>query len=273
MRRTNAVGWIVSIVALSLLCQPASGIVMTEDPSLHTVDPESPFAMVGYLNTAGGTSGVLIGPDKVLTANHCVADISSATFSLDTTEGRKTWVVESKSVLAEMDLAVLTLSESTGLHGAAVYEGNDEQGHLAAMVGYGTSGVGQPDPAQFPAGTARVGYSMIDYALSVYLISHFDRPGSSGSQGADEGAATAGDSGGGIFIQIEGNWVLAGLHRTVRDGDDDGIFPEYGDQARGIRLSQASSWLADHLNPVPEPGTMVLLTLGGLVLTVRRRRR
>ncbi|MFP4215322.1 MAG: trypsin-like serine protease [Phycisphaerae bacterium] len=271
MRRTNPVGWIVSIVALSLLCQPASGIVMTEDPSLHLVDPQSPFAMVGYLNTAGGTSGVLIGPNKVLTANHCVSDISSATFSLDTAEGRKTWAVESKSALDEMDLAVLTLSESTGLSGAAVYEGNDEAGHLAAMVGYGYSGVGQPDTAQFPRGTARVGYSMIDYALSRYLISYFDQPGSSGSQDADEGAATTGDSGGGIFIRSDGEWVLAGLHRYVRDGDDDGIFPEFGDQARGIRLSQASSWLADHLTPVPEPGTMVLLTLGGLVLTVRRR--
>jgi hypothetical protein len=245
--------------------------VLTQDPDLHLVDPESPFAMVGYLNTAGGTSGVLIGPNKVLTANHAVSDISSATFSMDTSGGRKTFEVEGKSSLAEMDLAVLTLSESTGFKGVPVYEGSEEQGHLAAMVGYGLSGIGAPDAQNYPVGTARVGFTTIEYAVSVYLISYFDAPGDPDSQGTKEGAAAKGDSGGGIFIEVDGEWMLAGLHRSVIDEDDDGIFPEYGDQARGVRLSRAADWLNEHLTPVPEPGTMVLLTVGGLILTVRRR--
>ncbi len=270
MRRIK-LGWIVSILALCLVNQPVLGIVLTEDPSLHEVTPGTPFSMVGYLNTAGGTSGVLIGPRQVLTVNHAVPEITNATFSLDTASGRQTWAVESKAVKADMDLAVLTLSESTGLDGVPIYDGTDEQGHIAAMVGYGYSGIGSPDRDTYPIGTAHVGYSLIDYAVSGYIVSCFYAPGSSESLDADEGAPAKGDSGGGIFIQVDGEWVLAGLHRMASDSNSDGLVPTYGDWARGARLSQSAAWLEEQSDPIPEPSMMALLTVGGLIVTVRRR--
>jgi hypothetical protein len=272
MKRLNSIGWIVSATILCLLCRPAWGIVLTENPDLHEVAPDSPFAAVGHLNTAGGPSGVLVGPRQVLTVAHAVNNINGATFSLDTVNGREVWDVESKTVMEGKDLAILTLGQSTGMQGVSIYEGDDEQGRLAAMVGYGYSGIGEPDPQAYPIGTARVGYSRIDFVTSGYMQFRFSEPGRSGSQGADEGFPANGDSGGGIFIQVGGEWVLAGLHCIISDSNTNGVLPDYGDWADGIRLSNVSSWLDEQANVVPEPGTMVLLTLGGLVVTVRRRR-
>ncbi len=243
------------------------GIVVADNPDNHVVTAPSAFDMVGMLSNAGKTTGVLIDPMHVLTAKHCVASSSSGTFTLELASGTVSYTWIAKELHPTADLAILTLSSSTGLTGYPVYDSDDEIGKEIIMVGYGVSGVGHPDSANYPKGvTKRFGYNRVDgiYTDSglEYLQSDFD------TAPADKEVMIAdGDSGGPSFIEIGGTYYIAGIHHGVSDNDGDGIYPEFHDFGFDVRVSDYSDWIAQQ---VPEPISIFIMIAGAGFIRKRK---
>lgn len=111
------------------------------------------------------------------------------------------------------------------------------------------------------------------------LIADFDKLGSTTAT-AFEAEPALYDSGGGWFIKSGSTWQIAGLTRGVghnngtssseawfaNPSDPSSAFPDY---MAGVRVSTYSDWLSEEMTP--EPATMLLLSVGGLLMLKRRR--
>ncbi len=256
-------------LAAPALCH---GVVLTNDPAAHEVSPGSAFSMVGYLNSAGGTTGTLIGSFHVLTAAHAVGSVPGMTFTLQTASGPQVYNVVEKSVDASADLAVLTLDRSTGMSGYDLYGGTDEWFAEVAIAGYGVSGIGAPDPGAYPRGTLRAGYNILEYAWGNTIMFTFNAPGTGDSLGEIEGMAAVGDSGAPVFLYEQGKWKIAGVARSVGDANYNGLLGDYGDYLSAVRVSQYVDWITMQQEQTPEPASGLLL-LAGVAGILRRRRR
>lgn len=268
---------LVLLIAFSPTCL---AIVVSDDPDLHEVTAPCEYDMVGYLSSAGGTSGVLIDAWHVLTAKHAVNGYTSGTFALDLPGGRQTYNWTSSGVFMHptADLAVVTLTSTTGTPGYGLYRATDELYKECIMVGYGMSGTGDSvaaggDPA-YPRGTKRVGYNNIDRVGSSIAYKYFQMdfdhpdflppdPNSSSAYLYSLGAAkeamfALGDSGGPSFIRSGDDLLVAGIHVSVSPRDP-AHWPAYGDPTlnngdRGtdIRISAYTSWLDPFIyTPIP----------------------
>ncbi|MGC9454754.1 MAG: trypsin-like serine protease [Phycisphaerae bacterium] len=253
MMRLSKGSWLLSLLAM-LFCAlgiagQSHGIVVSDDPDLHEVDPTSAFAGVGMISSAGKTTGTLIDPWHVLTAGHCIYNVSSHTFSLDLPEGRLTLPMAEAYKHPSIDLAVVRLASPAPLDGYGLYTARDEAGKVGTTLGYGVSGAGCPEPTQYPKGTLRIGWNRIDTAGTSSLTYTFNSPSSSGSLGREREALPAdGDSGGPTMLNVGGEWLIAGVHYAISDMDGDGIAPEYGDRCLDMRVSTYAEWIQNVLD-------------------------
>ena len=269
--RTPGLCWLGLLLAAA---GPAAAIVVSDDPDLHVVTAPSSYDMVGYLNTAGGTTASVVDPWFVLTAAHAVNNISGKTFTLYLADGTHVFSLAEKFLHPSADLAVVRLAASTGLPGYELYDQTDEVGRTGVLVGYGMSGTGDTvldggDP-NYPRGTNRLGYNKID---SIYTdldgVKHlrfdFDAPdshGPSGTLGADrEVMIAAGDSGGPLFI--EGTLLIAGVHVSV-NYDDENHWPTYGDVGFDVRVSTYAAWIRSVIPDQPATQTADFNMDGGV---------
>ena len=253
----------ILLAAVSLLLPAqAWGIVVGDDPNLHVVaSSDSNYAGVAYLSTVGGASAVAINPWYILTAGHAASTGGTATFTINGT--KQTFIMEDVFASSSADLAVVRLSRSTGLTGYSFYDPNvygSEVGQTSIIAGYGMSGTpatvqagGDPN---FPRGTLRMGYNKIDSSLysSTYgqcLKITFDYPG----LGVTKEAMTAlGDSGGPLFLQENGQLMLAGIHVAVARYDPN-HWPKYNDYGYDVRTSYYSSWINSKVASTPATQT------------------
>lgn len=258
-------------VCLDGTARPASGIVVSDDPSLHVVTAPSAYDGVAYLSTVGGASAVLVDSWYVLTAKHAAVYWTghTATFYLDT--GPAVFSLAEVFTYPTADLAVVRLNRDTGLDGYSLYDPSvygNEVGKVGIIVGYGMSGTpatvqagGDPN---YPRGTLRVGYNRIDAIDPNYstrgqcLRTDFDSPSSGGpfgSLGADKEVMLAlGDSGGPVFIDVSGQLYVAGLHVAVAPYDPN-HWPSYGDYGYHVRVSAYTSWIYSVIADIPAPLT------------------
>ena len=274
-------------------------------------------------------SGTLIAPNWVLTAGHMVDDIISGTVAFGgTSYTAESWVAHSNwdgNLLNGNDIALIKLMNNVvGIDAAELYTGSDEFGQVGTAVGYGKSGTGLTG-AVTSAGTLRAGNNVIDayygknQKKTKILLSDFDNPLDPGdnSYGSDvplnlEYLIAPGDSGGPVFIDIDGVSLLAGVNSFGASFDED-TDSDYGDVSGHTRVSQFTNWidgilaggdggggkgkggngggngggrgggkptLSDtDLGPnvdamiIPEPTSMILLAAGLPLLLKNRRRR
>jgi len=252
---------------------------------------QAEYACVGAVGrkTASGSkgvaSGVLIAGQWVLTAAHVVQDSAltevSVTFGA-TAYQADDWIVHSDwngDAGHGYDLALIHLSDPVaGIEAARLTGDLVGVGEIATVVGFGETGTGLTGSV-LPRGTKRAGQNLIDSTAdsiglpeSIFLAD-FDNPTPPGSGALDlEYMLAPGDSGGGWFLERNGQTVLVGISSFIfaRDGNADS---DYGDSMAATRVADYLSWIEDHGVPVPEPTSLSLLVGLWVPVAVARRRR
>lgn len=252
------------------------------DPVLHErLAEDSAFTAVGQIHTTEGSmigSFVLISPDWAITAAHVVAGRPTNSVILALNGERHTvheiaihpeFQAEQHSMHGEalyrkgVDVALLHINSASNVRPAALYNGTDEVGRQATLIGFGTSGSAMSAITNpLPPGVKRAGHNMIDQVGGMvqnrtippwYLVSDFDHPSKdsfnrtgSAMPLALEYLVAGGDSGGAVFIRFEDTWALAGIHATGRISVNDSIENDglYGSLNLSVRIAYIREWIA-----------------------------
>lgn len=230
------------------------------------------FASVGLIRhrqEEARASAILVAGQWVLTAGHAVhrTDAAELTVTLEGEEYGVTRIVmhpgfRERTIGNGVDLALLQLAEVVAaITPAERYRGYAERGHVGTAVGFGVAGTGRDallDP--MPSGTKRAGTNMIDAiggridGLTVppnLMVADFDRPNDpsfnrigSAMPLEMEYMPLGGDSGGGLFIEQDGGFMLTGVFSgysfRVQRAMEIGM---YGSLMFWTRLSMHNAWV------------------------------
>jgi hypothetical protein len=264
-----------------------------------------------YQGEYGSFLGTMIAPQYFITAQHIGVSASPTFTSTAEFNGAVdvTYTIDSSANggqgfwnIAGTDLRIFKINETFSSY-ATLYTGGAEAG--LEMVVFGRGG---PRGAEVELsgdvkgwyhtgsdGVARWGANTVDGIVGGDLLrADFDNV-----LGQNESTLSVGDSGGGVFVNDGGVWKLAGINYGVdgffdinnitgdglefaaalydRDGfyqgDDGNGWALAPDSAGGMYASRISTNAAviQNIIGVPEPGSVLMLMLGG-VLMMRRRR-
>ena len=154
------------------------------------------------------------------------------------------------------DIALLKLARPvTDVSPVAPYEADEELGQTAKIIGKGATGngavgYGPHDPHRTEL---RRAFNKITSAHGRWFCYVFD---SAPSALPLEGMTGNGDCGGPALIQVDGQWLLAGLPSwTVAQGDvrtlRQGL---YGQVSCNVRVSHYIDWIESHVSSQPQAG-------------------
>jgi hypothetical protein len=293
-----------AVISTALLCDSAFAVLIRSGNGNTTAPADDPgFANVGKSST-GNASVTYLGNRWVLTANHVTIngpvffdpdhDGSFTSFNVD---------FSTKVQIGTADLQLFRLTTDPGLPALNIATSSPVVGDPLIMVGNGldqgtqrfwtTTGAGagtvwteNPPPGpgnrsgfdEVGGHTLRWGQNspnlvnLSDGATS-YFKTKFDDANYTIPGFADEAQATNGDSGGGVFQKVAGQWVLAGLIFEAEDvlPNEPGSESVFGDASRIVDLAKYRSQIL--ALAVPEPASIGLTLAGaaGLFLIARRR--
>jgi hypothetical protein len=273
------------LVALLSLFAPAAAFGVYPDSG-----PDTTFTWVGTVN---GASGVVIAPNWVITAQHVGGNsftVNGTTYNADATYDAPTY-----------DLHLMHFGNTFG--GYYPLFNGDPLLQNVTLVGFGQTGTARADGTGFlnaggggtrRAATNRIGLLQnLDYNgwSTPCVIADLDAPAGNnlsapynrdwfgdGGATANEGGLLGGDSGGGWFINVAGQWQVVGVSNYIFY--DDSVAPP-GDPdpylAYGISASSAANltdagvrdWVR---TTVPEPASTAAIAAGIAGLLMRRRR-
>lgn len=210
------------------------------------------------------------------------------------------------SLFAGWDIGIIKLDRGVyNVATASLYTGTDEIGEIGTHVGYGATGTGLNGQTE-GAGTRRAGHNEIDEVNLAgeghdrILWNDFDAPagtdladmlpgtigdlgfltnpiagfgGVSGTALDMEYLIGGGDSGGGYYLEENGEWFLAGVH-SFGASIDSGPDSTYGDLSGSTRVSSFGNWIAQTqaVLAVPEPTSIMLFGTALLGLAGFRRK-
>ncbi|GAA0373610.1 hypothetical protein GCM10009092_42190 [Bowmanella denitrificans] len=297
------------VAAMGLVCLSSTamaGVIRHDvsDDIYKAIGSNPAFNSVGAIlfDTPDGgyiCSGTAISSNWILTAAHCVDEATSMTFYQYNGSGMghtayqaSRWFAHESwtgDLLAGWDIGLMYVKDALTVPFAKLYEGASEFLSIATHVGYGATGTGETG-STLPSGERRGGQNIIDDQFSTegngdhILFSDFDHPTNPLFNALDfdgytfddlaidyEYSIAGGDSGGGLFIEENGEFFLAGVHSLGFDWDGNGAYAGYGDVYGSTRVSTFVDWI--NARAVPEPGTisMFALALGMLLMGGRRK--
>lgn len=278
----------------------------TGDPSANTTAPTGIYEDSGwaYQGKYGGYLGTMISPQHFITAQHfgtqggtfvstaAMNGTTDITYTIDASANGSVGYWD----IAGTDLRIFKINETFSGY-AQIYTGTSEAGKT--LVTHGLGGDRGAEVIQggdlkgwlhtTSDGTARWGANQVDAVNSNFLFADFDA-----ISGQQEATFSANDSGGGVFIKVGAEWFLAGVNYGVErffslDGGAEfeaAIFDKGGlysgpslipdlpsDLTTDLSASRISTSSTEILSivAVPEPGSLVLLILGGAAAMRRRR--
>ncbi len=278
-------------------------VLYGENNTQNQTDPGTgvPFDGVARLGNSAGTviggTGVHLGNGYILTADH-VGPFASVTF-----DGSTFFTHDGTApvrVATGVDMKIFRLTAVPPVSAALIYTGTDELLRPATIVGWGRGRDGSSPPSTSVVGWGDTGtiakrwgtntpQAAIDgFSYSSYTFDALETV-LGNSAGASEAAATANDSGSGLFQKIDDTWYLTGITSVVTQksgaststfgtdtpavvtpGSPTGValFPSGGDVNLFVRTSRYATRIA---TLVPEPSS-VLMGISGMMLFARRKR-
>lgn len=163
--------------------------------------------------------GTLIAPDWVLTAAHVAFGMNPDRATVRVGNNvyrikRRVWHPDWRE-LGPHDVGLVQLDSAvSGLTPLPLYDGQDEVGQTAVLVGHGDTRTGQGGEWKRD-GTRRAATNRIDEAANGRLVFRFDAP----PEGTRlEGTPGRGDSGGPALLERGGRFYVAGVSSAGFDG-------------------------------------------------------
>lgn len=234
------------------------------------------FDAVAMIESSGKVigSGVLVHERWILTDAHVIKDVDLAHVSIDLGEERlgatRTVVhpdyqsakfAEAESALARkgVDLALVQLDRRIEHVEPARRTSRDAKiGQTVTLCGFGSFGTGDDLQPKTKGGIKRAGTNVIDAVgmgegrLAVpklYYVCDMDSvAGDRNVTGSAEptkfeAVGTGGDSGGGVFADVDGQWSLVGIFATARYDTAQEELQAYGTLNFITRIIEAADWI------------------------------
>jgi Trypsin-like peptidase domain/PEP-CTERM motif len=301
-----------AVISSALLCNSAQAVLIRSGNGNTTAPVDDPgFANVGKSST-GNASVTYLGNRWVITANHVTIGNNLVDDSIDSnpqdgwiTFGGTRYQIDQSTItqIGNADLKVFRLVNDPGLPSLNIASSGPNVGDPLVLVGNGldrgnqhfwnvTGPPGNPTWTEVSPPGNRSGYDAVnghtirwgenapnlihidDDGPTIYYKTKFDDLTYTGTASfTHEAQATNGDSGGGVFQKIGGQWFLSGI-----------IFAEeipLVNQPAGTAvfldnsiIAELASYRSQILAVVPEPSTISLALFGaaGLLWTAYRRR-
>ena len=268
---------------------------------LHTLDPQAYrdeaafYPAVGKVTGSGFSgSGVLLSDRWVLTAGHVsqskesggIFNVGGVDYTIASTILHPGYSTLGPSISNDIGLLYLS-APVTGVSTAEMLHFEPPAsilGREATYVGYGFTGTGltgAQSTIELRAFTNLIEFYGDQYGLTTTsFVSDFDNPtGTSNRQDSNpvatrlEGAVAPGDSGGGVFVTMDGKRYLIGINSYSGAVSPATSNSKYGGLSGAVDLQQFNSWIFTNtgIAAIPEPGGWWLCCLGSL-LALRRRR-
>jgi len=272
-----------SIAAVTLFTAVGNswGIVRLDDGDndwKYTWQANNVFTFGGQLICGNSTgSATLISPNWIITAGH-------AAFS---SPGEVNWFTSANGTIragdkvvynGTYDIALIHLNNpipTSEVKPVKLYslQYGSEINRNGAIEGAGMSGVGSYGESE-GVGTLRAAYTWVrgyadqfgyDYDKNA-LLTYFRTQ----AEGAYylEGTGAHGDSGGGLFLQVDGQWTLAGVQYASQYGSN-GIIGSYDSGSFYTRTGTLLDWILTNATDavvIPEPGTLSLMVISAAII-------